>query len=160
MTGRREAQPITIRKARPADVDQVCELLFGLKTMYGSCVEQTLDAFRERYAPAIGTVLNSMTNVVWVAEESAGTLVAFLSTTRRLALRLGGEVGVLEEVFVRPTHRRQGIAFQLWRRAMEELRSQGVKTVEVVTSLAHPGQREFAKKIGLEWYASIHRVQL
>lgn len=160
MGDKRDTQLVTIRKAEHADIDQVCELLFSLKTMYGSCAETTVVAFREQYAPAICAALQSPENSIWVAQTRDGTLAGFLSTTRRLVLRLAGEVGALEEIFVRPPFRRQGIGFQLWLRATQELRSAGVKTVEVVTSLAHPGQRQFAKRLGLEWYASIHRVQI
>lgn len=160
MGDKRDTQLVTIRKAEHADIDQVCELLFSLKTMYGSCAETTVVAFREQYAPAICAALQSPENSIWVAQTRDGTLAGFLSTTRRLVLRLAGEVGALEEIFIRPAYRRRGVAYRLWESAIADLRAHGVKTVEVVTSLAHPGQRQFAKKLGLEWYASIHRVQL
>lgn len=128
--------------------------------MYGSCTERTLEAFHESYATGIEVGLRCPGNSTWVAQVPAGAIVGFLSTTYRNVLRLGGAVGCLEELFICPTNRRQGIARSLWESAVEELRSHGVRVVEVVTSLAHPGQRQFAKSIGLEWYASIHRVQI
>jgi GNAT superfamily N-acetyltransferase len=152
--------PFTIRAATAVDADAVCELLFGLKSMYGSCSEADLREFADHYGPTIRAAIDSSPNHVWVAEVSDGRLVGFISMTRRLVLRLAGHVGVLEEIFVRSDWRRAGVASALWHRAAEHLRSGGVGTVEVVTSLAHPGQREFARSLGLEWYSSIHRVFL
>ena len=75
-------------------------------------------------------------------------------------MRLAGMVGVIEELFVHPDSRRRGITYQLWLNAASETRSKGVQAVDVVSFLAHPGQRQYGRKIGLEWYASVHRVQI
>lgn len=154
------SKPARIRRAGAGDVKSICDLLFGLKSMYGSCEETTASLFHDRYAASVGVALMSPQNAIWVAETPRGEIAGFLSTTRRLVLRLGGEVGVLEEVFVRPAYRRRGLAYELWQSAIAELRGSGIRTVEVVTSLAHPGQRQFAKRIGIEWYSSIHRVAI
>ena len=154
------SESINIRKAQVNDVEFVCELLFGLKSMYASCPETSLDAFSKHYMAAIEQALKSPTNSIWVAQTPGGEIVGFISMTRRLVLRLAGEVGVLEEIFVRQDYRRRGVGYKLWQYAIEELRKQRIKTVEVVSSLAHPGQRQFVQKIGLEWYSNIHRVQI
>lgn len=151
---------IAVRKAFRTDASRVCGLLFGLKTMYGSCVERSLADFERQYLPTVEVVLESSCNAVWLAEAKGACVAGFLSTTRRPVMRLAGVVGVLEEVFVKREYRGKGVAIQLWEAAIQELRKHGVSTVEVVTSLAHPGQRRFARKIGLEWYANIHRVEI
>lgn len=148
-----------IRRATWQDMPAVCLLLFKLKTMYASCNETDIEEFRDNYEDGIRSVFASNANTIWVAEKH-NEVVGFLSTTVRTVLRLGGPVGVLEEIYVLPEHRRQGIGFALWQAAMHDLRKKGARSVEIVTSLAHPGQRPFAQKIGLEWYASIHRVKL
>lgn len=155
-----QGESINIRKAQNNDVGSVCELLFGLKSMYGSCTETSLDTFSKHYITSIEQALKLPTNSIWVAQTLGGEIVGFISVSRRLVLRLAGEVGVLEEIFVRQDYRRRGIGSKLWHYAIEELCKQGVKAVEVVSSLAHPGQRQFTKKIGIEWYSNIHRVQI
>lgn len=115
---------------------------------------------RKHYGPAVHNALESQHNSIRVAETASGRVVGFMSITWRQVFRLAGEVGVVEELFIHPQFRRLGIAYQLWLNAVSELRSSGVQTAEVVSSLAHPGQRQYARKIGLEWYASIHRVQI
>jgi GNAT superfamily N-acetyltransferase len=151
---------VRITKAKPADVDVICALLFGLKTMYGSCSETTLRNFRAHYAHTIRKAIDLPTNSIWIAQVPNGEIVGFISTTHRLVLRLAGEVGVLEEIFVRPDWRRRGVGFKLWKHAIKEMHARGIKIVEIVSSLAHPGQRQLARKIGYEWYSNIHRVQL
>jgi GNAT superfamily N-acetyltransferase len=147
-------------KAKPSDVDAICALLFGLKTMYGSCSETTIKNFRARYIHTIRKAIDSPMNSIWIAQVPNGKIVGFISMTHRLVLRLAGEVGVLEEIFVRPDWRLRGVGFKLWKHAIKEMHSRGIKTVEIVSSLAHPGQRQFARKIGYEWYSNIHRVRL
>jgi GNAT superfamily N-acetyltransferase len=149
-----------IKKAKPADANAICTLLFNLKTIYGSCSEANLKDFRAHYVPTILKSITSPTNSIWIAQASDGKIVGFISMTRRLVLRLAGEVGVLEEIFVMPSWRRCGIAFRLWKHAVQEMSNYGIKTIEIVSSLAHPGQRQFARKIGYEWYSNIHRIQL
>lgn len=152
-------QAFIVRKATLEDMEVLCELLFHLKSMYASCEETRLEEFRKRYGLGVRLALSSNTNAVWVAEEK-GHVLGFLTTTWRPVFRLGGLVGSVEEIYVRPEARRRGIAFAMWQNAIEELRTAGVSVVEIVSSLAHPGQRPFARKIGMEWYASIHRVVL
>lgn len=152
-------QTLIVRKATLEDIGVLCELLFLLKSIYASCEETSLEDFKRRYEPGLQLALNSHTNAVWVAEEE-GRVMGFLTTTWRPVLRLGGLVGTVEEIYVRPEARRRGIAVAMWRSAVEELHAVGASVVEIVSSLAHPGQRQFARKIGMEWYASIHRVVL
>jgi ribosomal protein S18 acetylase RimI-like enzyme len=154
------AAAIRVRKAKPEDVSSVCDLLFELKSMYASCSEEALEDFQAHYGPAIVAALDSETNSIWVAVTPEGQLAGFLSSTHRHVLRVAGTIGVMEEIYVRREFRNMGIGFQLWSHAIGDLRERGVEVMEVVTSLAHPGQRHFARKIGLEWYASIHRVAI
>ena len=115
-----QTESINIRKAQANDVEFVCELLFGLKSMYASCTETSLDAFSKNYMAAIEQALKSPTNSIWVAQTPGGEIVGFISMTRRLVLRLAGEVGVLEEIFVRQDYRRRGVGYKLWQYAIED----------------------------------------
>lgn len=150
---------LQVRRATVEDKEAACELLFGLKGIYGSRSEASLSEFTNNYGPAYDRAMRDPGHSIWVATLPSVPLAGYLSTTRRLVLRLGGDVGVVEEIFVRSEFRRMGIGYALWQAAMNELRENGIRTVEMVTSLAHPGQRSFSKKIGLEWYSNIHRVQ-
>ena len=160
MTEQRRRLRVQIMKAKPSDANAICALLYSLKTMYGSCSETSLKDFRGHYVRTIRKAIALPTNSIWVAQAANGEIVGFISMTRRLVLHLAGEVGVLEEIFVRPDWRRCGIGFKLWKRAVQEMRKHRIKVIEIVSSLAHLGQRQLARKIGYEWYSNIHRVQL
>jgi GNAT superfamily N-acetyltransferase len=160
MTKQTSDHGIRIRVAIEGDQESICELLFALKRQYGSCVESTKSEFCANYLATVRDSLSNPDNVILVAANNLGRIVAFASFTTRLALRVGGLIASLEEIYVVPEYRRQRIATSLWLNASNRLRSAGIRTIEVVTSLAHPGQRQFAKGIGLEWYSNIHRATL
>lgn len=150
---------MTIRKATAHEWRSLAAMLFDLKRMNGSSTEPDLDAFLARYGVGVQTVLQDDRSTIWVATHQ-DKAIAMLSTNWRPVMRLGGVVGAVEEIYIDPAHRRCGVATALWRTAVADLRARGAKAIEVTTSLAHPGQRSFARKIGLEYYSTVHRVWL
>lgn len=149
-----------IRKAIPSDADGICELLFMLKTMYASTPATTLQEFLPIHLAVVKRAIQLPDHLIFVAADYNGSLAGFISLTVRTVLRISSPVGSIEEIFVKSEYRKNGIATALWREAAEHLRKDGVSRVEVITSLAHPGQRPFAKSIGMEWYASVHLLNI
>jgi N-acetylglutamate synthase-like GNAT family acetyltransferase len=150
---------LQIREANKNDVQSIATLLFGLKTQYGSCIEKDVDTFVLNYQDSIKKAIASESNFIWIAELN-GQMIGFMSYTARLVLRLGSRIATMEELFILKPHRRNGIAFALFNESTKMLRNIGIKNLEVVSSMAHSGQREWGKKIELEWYSNIHRRKL
>ncbi|MFA6554602.1 MAG: GNAT family N-acetyltransferase [Candidatus Paceibacterota bacterium] len=150
----------TIRKAIETDSDAVCELLFLLKTMYGSSHQNTLHDFLPIYLPVVKQAISLTENHIVIAEKNDGYLIGFISLSVRTVLRNPTPIGSIEEIYVRTENRRNGVGTALWRAAVDYFMKTRVRRVEVITSLAHPGQRPFSKVIGMEWYSSVHTINL
>lgn len=145
-----------VREATSDDAVEICELLFLLKTIYASTPASTLQEFLPIHLPVVQHAISLADHLIFVATTQDGKLAGFISLTIRTVLRNPSPVGSIEEIFVRSEYRKKGIGTALWNQAAIKLRNLGVTRVEVITSLAHPGQRPFAKSIGMEWYASVH----
>jgi len=144
-----------IRKAVPADGRRICEMLFMLKTLYASTPANNPQEFLPLHLPVVQQALELPQNLVLVAYKLDGELIGFISLTIRTVLRIPSPLGSIEEIFVCSEYRKCGIGTALWKKAAVVLHQQGVSRVEVISSLAHPGQRQFAKSIGMEWYSSV-----
>ena len=151
----------TIRKANIDDVEQISGLLFALKKLYGSCTEETSSEFSCNYHQAIAKAIdNPNSSPIIVATDDSDEIVGFLSGTVRHVIRLAGSVGVFEEVFVKKEWRQLGIGKAMADALESEFARLGVHSIEMVSSLAHPGQRDFAQSIGIAWYSNTHRKTL
>ena len=149
-----------IRMAQRDDLNSISELLYLLKCQYGSCKENNKNEFTKNYKKTIELILNEKKSVICVAETNDKQLIGFISFSIRNVMRANGQLATLEEIYVDSKHRRTGGGESLWRYSSALLKSQGVDYVEATSSLAHPGQREFYKKLGIEWYSNIHRVSI
>lgn len=154
------SEPWYIREALAGDLQRISELLFTLKILYGSTPATTLEQFQALHLPGMERALACPLNALIVACDKQGALVGFISITIRTVLRVPTSLGSIEELFVSPEYRKRGVATALWKKARKVLRQQGVERVEVISSLAHPGQRQFAKSIGMDWYSSIHVISI
>jgi len=150
---------LEIKKATINDVNSIGSLLFGLKSQYGSCNEKDETTFIYNYKNSIHKAIISKSNFIWVAFIN-NEVVGFISYTRRHVLRLAADLVVMEELFVKKEYRRIGIALLLYNKSIETFLKLGVHNLEVVSSMAHSGQREWGKKIGLEWHSNIHRLTI
>jgi len=150
---------INIRKANLKDIESIGELLFGLKSQYGSCSETNFSEFLCNYQDSIRIALQSDNNFIWIA-TTENDIVGFISYTKRHVIRLRSEILAMEELFVKRDFRRKGVATLLYKESINFFISQNLHSIEVVSSLAHPGQREWSEKIGLEWYSNIHRIKI
>ncbi|MDP2316704.1 MAG: GNAT family N-acetyltransferase [Pseudomonadota bacterium] len=149
-----------IRVAAPSDAPAVGRLLYRLKRQYGSTTITDEADFVRGAMSSVLEAIASTSNVVLVAEFSE-EVVAFVDFSIRIAPRAGGRIGALEEIYVEGGWRRRGLGSALWSAGRDALRAKGVLEIEVITSMAHPGQRQFfATATKLEWYAAVHRERL
>ncbi|MCW8932217.1 MAG: GNAT family N-acetyltransferase [Gammaproteobacteria bacterium] len=148
-----------VREASANDLKDIVRLLFELKRQYASCKETTLEEFSKHYISSISEAIINDSNIIYVTAHN-DHIIAFLSGTTRLTIRTNGITAVMEEIYVDSSHRRKGVGKCMWNHFTRHLLDNNIHYVEVVTSMAHPGQREFANSIGLEWYSSIHRATI
>ncbi len=150
---------INIRRASVKDWKSITKLLFGLKSLYGSCEEDTIELFVNNYRDSVIEIIQSPQNYIWVALVNS-KIVGFMSYTTRQVLRLRGKVIAMEELFVQKDYRRLGLALKMFQESTTYFKNEGLHHIEVVSSMAHKGQREWGRKIGLEWYSNIHRLKI
>ena len=116
-----------IREAKPDDVEAVLPLAVDLATSFP--VEP--QAFRTSFAEC----LREANSVVLVAEDSAG-LVGYLLGSDHYAFFANGRVSIVEEIYVSPANRRQGIGIKLMRSFERWALARGAAQVTVCTRRA------------------------
>ena len=124
-----------VRRAMPADADVLGRLLWDFNTEFETETDDA-DVLAARFA----RILELDGIVAVLAEDSAGTAVGFALLSLRPAIWFDGPVSQLEELYVVPALRSQGIGTQvleLCRRLVRELGSPemhiGVDEVDVDT---------------------------
>lgn len=101
-----------MRRARPSDVPILVDLMTEFYSESGYALN------RDTAASAFATLIaDERLGSAWLL-ESTGAVVGHAVVTLRFAMEYGGLVGCLDDLFVRPTYRNQGIS----RRALEEIR--------------------------------------
>ena len=130
-------QVITIRKVKESDMltvyEQICEL-----------EEITLDlsAFRNIFFNNI----NQNNNLYYLAEESTGLCLGFISCHVQELLHHVGKVAEIQELFVKPTYRNQGIGSLLVKHIESLLKEMGCVSYEVTAQNKRIRTHEFYKK--------------
>ncbi|HEY5648083.1 MAG TPA: GNAT family N-acetyltransferase [Nitrospiria bacterium] len=119
-----EENGITIRAARGTDALAVTEILRDLG-WFEKVNAEPLESLRSRIQKTIEESLNEDRHMIWVAEESNGTVVGYLAFHWNPSLKHPGPEGYLSEIFVREDRRGKGVGKKLVDTAVEEGRRRG-----------------------------------
>ena len=138
---------MVIREAKPGDMEYLLPLARDLATSF--VVDPR--AFGESFAACIAE--NS--TVVLVADDDS-CLVVYLLGSDHIAFFANGKVAVVEEVYVHPDRRRQGIGAELMRRFEEWALSRDSAQVTVCTRRA----ADFYGALGYQETATCFRTVL
>ncbi len=100
---------LLIRRATPADIPQMCDLLSELFS-----IESDFSPDRRRQAKGLNLLLDdaSGSSALFIAEED-GEIVGMCSVQTLVSTAEGGPVAMLEDVIVRKERRRKGIGKML-----------------------------------------------
>ncbi len=115
---------IKIRLGRGTDALAVTEILRDLG-WFERVNSEPLEILKSRIQKTIEKSLSDDRHIIWVAEESNGTVVGYLAFHWNPSLKHPGPEGYLSEIFVREDRRGKGVGKKLVDTAVEEGRRQG-----------------------------------
>lgn len=130
-------QVITIRKVKESDMltvyEQICEL---------EEITLNLNEFKNIFFDNI----NQNDKLYFVAEDSTGLCMGFISCHVQALLHHGGKVAEIQELFVKPNYRNQGIGSLLIKHIESLLKEMGCVSFEVTAQNKRIRTHEFYKK--------------
>ncbi|HLI96926.1 MAG TPA: GNAT family N-acetyltransferase [Candidatus Baltobacteraceae bacterium] len=132
---------INVRKATPGDLENVLPLVHAYRVFY----EQQPDSQREREFTQAH--LNNGTSTIYIAEverEPAGFMQLFKTYS---TVHLCG-TWILEDLFVDPRFRKNGVASALIDRALEHAREDGAGSMFLETALHNFAARALYERAG------------
>ena len=133
---------ILIRQACAEDIDTMVWFLGQLFTIESDFV---VDAEKQR--AGLARLLDTRGATILVAERE-GELAGMCTVQVLVSTAEGAEVGVLEDVFVAPRHRRQGVGRLLVRRAQELARTMGLRRLQLLADRTNTSAIEFYERLG------------
>jgi len=132
-----------IQRASSADIPVLVDLMGEFHAESGYPLD------RDWAAASFGRLLDDRARgVAWIAQaggEPAGHVVLVL----RHSMEFGGLTGIIDDLFVRPEYRRQGIGTALVGVAFEECRKLGAAAVEVEVGVDNPAAGNLYRSFGL-----------
>ena len=133
-----------IRAAIVEDVPQLVELMreFYAESQY------TLDAER---AEMVFTQLlaDDRLGRVWLVEQDRST-VGYIVITFVFSMEYGGLNAVVDDLFIRPTARHQGLGHTVMLQAIESCRAQGVRALHLETEPANGAAMRLYRRVGFK----------
>ena len=128
---------ITIRKVKESDMltvyEQICEL---------EEITLNLNEFKNIFFNNI----NQKDKLYFIAEDSAGLCIGFISCHVQELLHHVGKVAEIQELFVKPNYRNQGIGSLLINHIESLLKEMGCVSFEVTAQNKRNRTHEFYKK--------------
>jgi (aminoalkyl)phosphonate N-acetyltransferase len=131
---------ISIRSARPADVDTLYRMLCDLEN-------EVIDLRR-----FTDTFLTNLRNekILYLLAELNGQPVGMASCHVQLLLHHAAAVGEIQEMFVDPVHRSRGVGRELIRVLMYFAHQHGADQLEVTSGRARTDAHNFYRREGFE----------
>ena len=144
-----------IRLGNESDLDALLDLLGQFALEAGTALpKQHLEA-------ALVPMLQGIElGEIWVLENTQ-ELIGYLVIGWGWGIESGGKEALIDEVFIKPSHRNQGHGKQLVEHALDHAKQQGAKTVFLETEKSNPESRKLYVDLGFEIEESIWmRAQL
>ena len=139
------------RPARSADIPTLCELLAELFSL-----ESDFQPDRDKQAQALQLLINKNNEdsaapacVVWVAEEG-GVIIGMCSVQILISTAEGGEVGLIEDVIIDASHRKQGIGKQMLQHLETWAHERGLRRLQLLADTHNKSAITFYKRNGWE----------
>ena len=137
-----------LRTAEPKDLEVLIPLMreFSeevLAPLSLSHIRQALEPLLNE--PVIGDV--------WVAEDDE--IVGYLVITWGWGIESGGKEALIDEIFVSPDYRNQGLASALVTASLDRARDLGTKAVFLETEVDNPNSRTLYERLGFTTESSV-----
>jgi ribosomal protein S18 acetylase RimI-like enzyme len=130
-------QEITAETFGPVSIDRNMEELFGPFGQGG---------WKGRKVTAIADDCNVQPDGVFVAENSDGTVVGYVTTRVNDA----GRIGLIPNLAVDPVHQGHGLGRALLERAIEFMRERGMEVVKIETLEQNPIGKKLYPSLGFQ----------
>lgn len=137
-----------LRTAEPEDLDALIPLMraFSEEVSAPLSPSHILGALEPLLAdPAIGDI--------WVCEDQQ--ILGYLVITWGWGIESGGKEALIDEIFISPDHRNQGLASSLIQAAIDKAKQLGTKTVFLETEANNPESRALYERLGFEVESSV-----
>jgi GNAT superfamily N-acetyltransferase len=132
----------SISAARDSDRDTVVEL------MVAQMREHRIQHDAESISLVVGRVLSDERYGFLLAARSAGKIIGVAYVAIILSVEHGGLVGWLEELYVLPEYRDQGVGGALLKRALERAQELGLVAVDLEVDIEHKRAESLYAKNG------------
>jgi ribosomal protein S18 acetylase RimI-like enzyme len=143
------AASITIRRARPDDINAIVTMLAD--DPLGKARERLEEPLPQSYSKAFEAIERDPNVQLVVAQDTAGTVVGCLQLCILPGLSSQGACrGLIEDVRVASHCRSRGIGEQLVRWALSEARARGCKLVELLTHQTRVDAQRFYERLGFQ----------
>jgi GNAT superfamily N-acetyltransferase len=129
-----------VRRATPADADVLGRLLWDFNTEFDTETDDA-DVLADRF-----TRLLALDEIVAVLAEDDGTAVGFALLSLRPAIWFDGPVSQLEELYVVPDRRSQGIGTQVLDLSRRLVREQGSPEMHINVDEVDVDTRRFYER--------------
>jgi len=109
------------------------------------------DEPRDQVAEAIDDMLTSARQAAFVSQDDSGKYAGFINVSTRKEYVPGAvsyPIGYVEGIYVRPEHRRKGIARKMLSSAEEWAAAKGCQQMGSGTWLWNTASQEFHKRVG------------
>ena len=131
-----------VRKATQEDYEELVILLNGF-------VEE--DRYSKHDNDSIKEVLNSSSNFLFVAEDES-KIVGFASVSVRRVIRYPRPIAELDELYVSPESRKQGVGKLLMSKVIEQVRSENCYRLYIESAYKHEIAHKFYESLGFTNY--------
>jgi len=139
-----------IRRATLADAPALAEVIRGLG-LFAHIKAEKPKTTRERVARHLALCLNDDSHAVYVAEETTGEIVGYVSAHWLPYLILAGPEGYVSELFISESARGQGIGSQLLDVIKADARHHGCTRLMLLNMRQRESyQRGYYQKVGWE----------
>jgi GNAT superfamily N-acetyltransferase len=132
----------SIRLATIHDCRESSELLLRQLAEHG------VDATEEKLAKVMGKILSDKTNGFILIARSRGNIVGVAYVAIILSAEHCGKVGWLEELYVMPEYRSQGIGAALVTAVLERARKLGIVAIDLEVDAAHRRAETLYRRFG------------
>ena len=110
----------------------------------------SLSHIREALEPLLQ---DSSIGDVWVAEDTE--IVGYLVITWGWGIESGGKEALIDEIYISPNYRNQGLASALVTASLDRARDIGTKAVFLETEADNPGSRALYERLGFATESSV-----
>lgn len=139
----------SVRRAIASDQEGILEL------MRGYCEEVATPLSDEHLIDALGPLIaNEQLGDLLVAEQG-GELAGYLVITWGWGIESGGAEALIDEMYVAPRYRNEGVGTLLMTEAQSRASAKDVKVIFLETEQNNPESRELYDRLGFEIESSI-----